>query len=157
MDRRQPPPRRRLLKSGKILLGTHPVPCIAISPRPALAYRFKPQPAFPGCSSSFREAIRLEHARSSGVTTPRSGSCSFSGGSANRSVIRPLHNRMPAMSRIGRRRRTGRCRTRPVQSPPRTPCIAALSRTYLRHAQRFAAGAITAAIVVISVRYVVGV
>ena len=27
MDKRQPPPRRRLLKSGKILLGKHPVPC----------------------------------------------------------------------------------------------------------------------------------
>jgi hypothetical protein len=27
MDRRQPPPRRRLLKSGKILLGKHSVPC----------------------------------------------------------------------------------------------------------------------------------
>jgi hypothetical protein len=27
MDRRQPPPRRRLLKSGEILLGKHPVPC----------------------------------------------------------------------------------------------------------------------------------
>ena len=27
MDRRQPPPRRRMLKSGKILLGKHPVPC----------------------------------------------------------------------------------------------------------------------------------
>ena len=27
MDRRQPPPRRRLLKSGKILLRKHPVPC----------------------------------------------------------------------------------------------------------------------------------
>jgi hypothetical protein len=28
LDRRQPPARRRLLKSGKILLGKHPVPCI---------------------------------------------------------------------------------------------------------------------------------
>jgi hypothetical protein len=27
MDRRQPPPRRRLLKSGKILLGKDPIPC----------------------------------------------------------------------------------------------------------------------------------
>ena len=27
MDRRQPPPRMRLLNSGKIFLGTHPVPC----------------------------------------------------------------------------------------------------------------------------------
>jgi hypothetical protein len=27
VDRRQPPPRRRLLKSGKILLRKHPVPC----------------------------------------------------------------------------------------------------------------------------------
>jgi hypothetical protein len=27
MERRQPPPRRRMLKSGKILLGTHPIPC----------------------------------------------------------------------------------------------------------------------------------
>ena len=27
MERRQPPARRRMLKSGKILLGTHPVPC----------------------------------------------------------------------------------------------------------------------------------
>ena len=27
MDKRQPPPRRRMLKSGKILLGKHPVPC----------------------------------------------------------------------------------------------------------------------------------
>jgi len=27
MDRRQPPPRRRLLKSGKILLGIDPIPC----------------------------------------------------------------------------------------------------------------------------------
>jgi hypothetical protein len=27
VDRRQPPPRRRLLKSGEILLGQHPVPC----------------------------------------------------------------------------------------------------------------------------------
>jgi PilZ domain len=26
MDRRRPP-RRRVLKSGKILLGTHPIPC----------------------------------------------------------------------------------------------------------------------------------
>lgn len=28
MERRQPPARRRMLKSGKILLGTHPVPCV---------------------------------------------------------------------------------------------------------------------------------
>jgi hypothetical protein len=27
MDRRQPPARRRMLKSGKILLGKRPVPC----------------------------------------------------------------------------------------------------------------------------------
>ena len=27
MERRQPPARRRILKSGKILLGKHPVPC----------------------------------------------------------------------------------------------------------------------------------
>jgi hypothetical protein len=27
LDRRQPPARRRLLKSGKVLLGKHPVPC----------------------------------------------------------------------------------------------------------------------------------
>ena len=27
VDRRQPPPRRRLLKSGEILLGKHPIPC----------------------------------------------------------------------------------------------------------------------------------
>src|SRR5580704_2810786 len=28
VERRQPPARRRLLKSGNILLGKHPVPCI---------------------------------------------------------------------------------------------------------------------------------
>jgi hypothetical protein len=27
VERRQPPPRRRMLKAGKILLGKHPVPC----------------------------------------------------------------------------------------------------------------------------------
>jgi hypothetical protein len=27
VDRRQPPPRRRVLKSGTILLGKHPIPC----------------------------------------------------------------------------------------------------------------------------------
>jgi hypothetical protein len=27
VERRQPPARRRILKSGKILLGKHPVPC----------------------------------------------------------------------------------------------------------------------------------
>ena len=27
LDRRQPPARRRFLKSGKVLLGKHPVPC----------------------------------------------------------------------------------------------------------------------------------
>ena len=27
MERRQPPARRRMLKSGKILLGTHLIPC----------------------------------------------------------------------------------------------------------------------------------
>jgi hypothetical protein len=27
VDRRQPPARKRILKSGKILLGKHPVPC----------------------------------------------------------------------------------------------------------------------------------
>jgi hypothetical protein len=27
MDRRRPPTRRRILKSGKILIGTHPIPC----------------------------------------------------------------------------------------------------------------------------------
>jgi hypothetical protein len=27
VERRQPPARRRMLKSGKILLGTHPIPC----------------------------------------------------------------------------------------------------------------------------------
>jgi len=27
VDRRQPPPRKRLLKSGEVLLGKHPVPC----------------------------------------------------------------------------------------------------------------------------------
>jgi hypothetical protein len=39
---------------------------------------------------------------------PRNNAC------ANRSVIRPLHSRMPALSRIGRRRRTGR--HRPTQT-----------------------------------------
>jgi hypothetical protein len=27
VERRRPPARRRMLKSGEILLGTHPVPC----------------------------------------------------------------------------------------------------------------------------------
>jgi hypothetical protein len=118
VESQQPPACRRLLKSGKILLGKHPVLAqFAIIQRPVLACRFRPWPAFQWSSTSSREVIQLEHARRSGVTIPRSESSSFKRGVAiaNRSVIRPLHDQVSAMSRIGRRRRTGRC-----QYPPGT-------------------------------------
>jgi hypothetical protein len=52
-----------------------------------------------------------------------------------RSVIRPPHSRMPAKWRDGRwSRRVDIGHHR--RSPPRTACGTALSRTWLRHAQR---------------------
>ena len=57
MESLQPPARRRLLKSGRILLGMPFLTRFAIIQRPVLAYRFRPRPAFPWRSTSSKEVI----------------------------------------------------------------------------------------------------
>lgn len=52
-----------------------------ISPRPAPASKFRQRPAFLRSSKSYWRISPLEHARSSGVTKPSSGSSLFNGNS----------------------------------------------------------------------------
>jgi hypothetical protein len=86
MDKRQPPPRRRLLKSGKILLGRDPIPCTVRNlSETGACLQVQTTVGFPPSSTSSREVIRLKHARRSGVTIPRSGSSSSNGNSARES------------------------------------------------------------------------
>jgi hypothetical protein len=75
VDKRQPPPRRRMLKSGKILLGKHPVPCTVRNlSETGACLQVQTTAGIPQISP-------LEHARSSGVTKPSSGSSLFNGNS----------------------------------------------------------------------------